>query len=99
VIWFVIAVAFACIPAAIASSKGRPFALWWLFGFFCWLPALIVSLVISDNRTGSPTAWGPGPPSWQAPPPPTTPAGWYPDPGGTASQRYWDGYRWTEHTQ
>ena len=30
-----------------------------------------------------------------APPPP--PAGWYPDPGNPAMQRYWDGQQWTEH--
>jgi len=26
------------------------------------------------------------------------PAGWYVDPSGAASRRYWDGSRWTEHT-
>ena len=26
------------------------------------------------------------------------PAGWYPDPSGRAPFRYWDGIRWTEHT-
>jgi hypothetical protein len=25
------------------------------------------------------------------------PAGWYPDPGGQAGQRYWDGAQWTAH--
>ena len=25
------------------------------------------------------------------------PAGWYPDPSGTAGLRYWDGQQWTEH--
>jgi len=27
----------------------------------------------------------------------TRPAGWYPHPDGTATQRYWDGASWTEH--
>lgn len=26
------------------------------------------------------------------------PAGWYPDPQGAPTQRYWDGAQWTEHT-
>ena len=30
-------------------------------------------------------------------PPPTTPAGWYPDPSGAPGQRYFDGTRWTDH--
>ena len=25
-------------------------------------------------------------------------AGWYPDPRGEASNRYWDGQTWTDHT-
>ncbi|MBD5784556.1 DUF2510 domain-containing protein [Cellulosimicrobium terreum] len=29
----------------------------------------------------------------------TNPAGWYDDGTGTATQRYWDGERWTERTQ
>jgi hypothetical protein len=35
---------------------------------------------------------GPG-----GPPPAGPPAGWYPDHAG--QQRWWDGTRWTEHTQ
>jgi hypothetical protein len=27
----------------------------------------------------------------------TVPAGWYPDPWGSASQRWWDGSAWTEN--
>lgn len=34
------------IPASIASSKGRSFFGWWIYGFFLWLIALIHSLVI-----------------------------------------------------
>jgi uncharacterized protein YxjI len=29
--------------------------------------------------------------------PPTTPAGWYPDPAGRHEHRYWDGAQWTDH--
>lgn len=35
----------------------------------------------------------------QVQPQASTPApGWYPDPHRQASQRWWDGYRWTDHT-
>jgi hypothetical protein len=30
---------------------------------------------------------------------PGPPAGWYPDPGGAATQRWWDGSGWTDHVQ
>jgi hypothetical protein len=36
--------------------------------------------------------WAPGMP------PSAVPPGWFPDPGGQGL-RYWDGLRWTEHTQ
>ncbi|HEV2774428.1 MAG TPA: DUF4870 domain-containing protein [Solirubrobacteraceae bacterium] len=29
-------------------------------------------------------------------PPPAAAPGWYPDPGGSAAMRYWDGSRWTD---
>lgn len=29
---------------------------------------------------------------------PSTPAGWYPDPGDPTRQRYWDGTQWTDST-
>jgi hypothetical protein len=36
--------------------------------------------------------------SWDKPESRTAPAGWYPDPNGTTSQRYWNGTAWTDHT-
>ncbi|MGG2463093.1 DUF2510 domain-containing protein [Streptomyces sp. RGM 3693] len=30
---------------------------------------------------------------------PAVPQGWYQDPSGAPVLRWWDGYRWTEHTQ
>lgn len=38
------------IPANIAKKKGYSFGLFWLFGFFFFVPALIVSLCISDKN-------------------------------------------------
>ncbi len=38
--------------------------------------------------------WPPAPPP---PPPSLPPPGWYPDPSGNASHRWWDGVRWSEH--
>ena len=44
------------------------------------------------NPAGSPSYLA------QSSPPPSPPAGWFPDPTGTAAHRYWDGLQWTEHT-
>ncbi len=49
----------------------------------------------SPSGTGTPDA-PPGPFTSAAPP--TPPAGWFPDPAGSGTQRYWDGRQWTEHT-
>ena len=48
--------------------------------------------------TGPATGQQPTPHGWYPPPPPPPPPAWYPDPYGMASVRYWDGTRWTEHT-
>lgn len=36
-------------PAAIAERKGRSFPAWWLFGTLLLVPALVASLVISED--------------------------------------------------
>ncbi len=39
------------IPAAIASSKGRSFFLWWVYGTLLFIIAIIHSIVMkSDNK-------------------------------------------------
>lgn len=37
---FIVAIFLGLIPALIAQSKGRPFALWWLYGAAIWIVAL-----------------------------------------------------------
>ncbi|HFK8262126.1 TPA: hypothetical protein ACGZ3Y_004571 [Klebsiella pneumoniae] len=38
-----------CIPAAIASSKGRSFFAWWVYGALLFIVALIHSLIIKKT--------------------------------------------------
>jgi hypothetical protein len=47
---------------------------------------------------GGPYGGGPGyPPQPPVPPEHLPPAGWYPDPGGSEKERWWDGRGWSEH--
>nr|WP_249213514.1 zinc ribbon domain-containing protein [Tatumella sp. JGM118] len=39
-----------CIPAAIASSKGRSFGLWWIYGALLFIVALIHSLCLKKDH-------------------------------------------------
>ena len=41
-----VAAVLAFIPAFIAKSKGRGFALWYLYGFLIWIVAFIHSLLL-----------------------------------------------------
>lgn len=41
------------IPAMIARRKNRSALGFYLFGMFCFLPAVIVALIISDDREPS----------------------------------------------
>jgi len=52
-----------------------------------------------QSPSSDPTpAFAPRYPAHGASSPPLPAAGWYPDPAGTGTQRYWDGRQWTEHT-
>jgi cell division protein FtsW (lipid II flippase) len=73
-----IGVALGLIVGAIARSKGRSFAAWWLFGTFFFLIALIVVLILPRKTpTYGASSWTPAvpPPPPQMPPPPDMPAG------------------------
>lgn len=49
--FLIIAVLLGLIPASIASSKGRSFGIWWLYGFLLFIVALIHSLCIQKNAS------------------------------------------------
>jgi hypothetical protein len=51
VIGVIVAALLACIPASIAAQKGLSFGGFLVFGFFFFVPALIVALVISAPAT------------------------------------------------
>ena len=46
VFYFTLLGCLAFIPANIAKSKGREFALWYIYGFFLWIVALIHALTL-----------------------------------------------------
>ncbi len=62
-----IAVGLAFIPAYMAGKKGYSFGLFWLFGFFLLIPAIIVAAVI-EPKAQQQAASNAGP--QYAPPPP-----------------------------
>lgn len=97
IVWLIL----AFLPATIAQRKGRSFVWFFVFSLFCWLPSLVVALLLSDQTVsgGATARYNIAPPaaaagsrrSYQSTPPP----GWYPDPRGKR-ERYWDGTVWTD---
>ena len=47
---FAICAGLACIPAKIAQRKGYSFGLWWVYGFFLFIIAIIHVSVIDDKK-------------------------------------------------
>lgn len=54
---------------------------------------LISSMVLYRANQPSPTVMGADP---LPPPPGAVKRGWYPDPGGTGKERYWNGRAWSD---
>jgi hypothetical protein len=48
--FIIIAIVIGLIPAAIARSKGRSFALWWLYGALLWIVALPHALLLKVDQ-------------------------------------------------
>jgi hypothetical protein len=46
-----VAILIGLIPAAIASSKGRNFLVWWIYGALLFIVAIIHALVMSPTGT------------------------------------------------
>lgn len=53
----------------------------------------------NESKTATASAHAPGPPTVPQPSPTLPPAGWYPDPSGDDRLRWFDGTKWTAHTQ
>jgi hypothetical protein len=66
------AVGLAFIPAYMAKKKGHNFGLFWLFGFFLFIPAIIVAAVI-EPAAPQQTYYNAGPQYAPPPPPQGTP--------------------------
>jgi hypothetical protein len=55
----IILVALAFIPANMAKKKGYSYGGFWVFGFFFWLPAVIVAACLSDKSIKQSTYYTP----------------------------------------
>ena len=76
----------------------RVFGLGPLEFLFCCVPFwIIIGILLLVRFTGNRgTDFGPNLPP-DTPPRGGVPAGWYTDPLGRHQNRYWDGWKWTEH--
>lgn len=56
---------------------------------------VLIVMLVRSRRQRAPAV---GAPAYAGAAQPAPPPGWYPDPGGQAAHRWWDGTRWTDHT-
>ena len=109
-IFIVFGLAFYFLPTGIAILRHVPnvgsvavvntFLGWTFIG---WIVALAMAARSAAPSTvvnvGPQPGWYPPQPQSQMVAPQAIAPGWYPDPHGQASSRYWDGLGWTQHTQ
>ena len=48
-IWFLLVLVIALIPASIARSKGRSFGLWYIYGVALWIVAVIHAALLQPD--------------------------------------------------
>ncbi len=72
ILYIIILIALAFIPANMAKKKGYSYGGFWVFGFFLWLPAIIVAACLSDKTARQNVYYPPQPyvPPYAAPAPP-----------------------------
>lgn len=103
VFWIIVLVECIKFPDAVYRAAGSEKITWvlvvalagWIGGLIYWFR--VRSNLLEAERSGAWQAYAaphPGPFAAQ----PATPPGWYRDPQADGQLRWWDGWRWTDHT-